>query len=325
MQQLFTKGIIVVWMGRLPSYFPLWIRSLQINDSFDFLLFTDQLIETKTPDNLKIVRLSFRELKDVISEKLSIRADIPHPYKLCDFKPAYGEIFSDYLGDYDFWGCCDIDLLFGDLKVFVTDDLLRSYRKIFSRGHLTLYKNEPAINSAYRRSKLMDYQKILQSPDYCLFDEWHGIHRIFDELGIGQYNKELMADIKVSSARVVCNNIVNFKKQIFVWQEGVVNQYFLTDGQLDVIELAYVHFQKRKIVLSDPAVFSSKVIILNPQSLLPFNGPITADTVIRYDRPDYNHFVTSQLQRIKKKFFLFKKDAVVINKSVIPVRVGEAE
>ncbi|MES1250221.1 MAG: DUF6625 family protein, partial [Chitinophaga rupis] len=206
-QSRYTKprrriGIILVWMGPLPSYFPLWQRSLEKNKAFDFFPFTDQRVETERPDNLKIIPLSFGELRTLIADQLLLKVNIPYAYKLTDFKPAYGEIFYDYLKDYDNWGCCDMDVLFGNLSKFVTEDLLSSYRKIFSRGHLTIYRNEPTVNAAYRLSRSLDYKKILTSPESFLFDEWYGIHRIFEEMGMEQYNREVMADIKVLDTRI---------------------------------------------------------------------------------------------------------------------------
>jgi len=310
-------GIVIVWMGKLPSYFPLWMRSLVKNDGYDFYLFTDQPVEGAVPANLIVVRMSFPEIRTLIARKLSLEVNIPFAYKFCDFKPAYGEIFSDYLKKYDFWGCCDIDMLFGDLSKFITPALLANHKKLFSRGHLMLFKNEPAVNAAYRSSNIIDYRKALESPAYCFFDEWHGVHLIFEELGIGQYNKDVMGDIKVLSARLVCTNIRNYTPQIFAWEQGEVKQYHIEAGQLTFTELAYIHFQKRKIALPDSAVYTSNTIILNPRALLPFQDPITTAVVKEYDRADYNHYIGSQVKRIRKRLTSFNKQTQSFNKTAL--------
>ena len=312
-------ALIIVWIGPLPSYFPLWLRSLSANKAFDFLLFTDQPVGQSIPENCRVIRLSFNELRTRIAINIGLPVQIDHPYKLCDFKPAYGEIFNDYLSGYDYWGCCDMDLLFGDLAKFVTPSLLASYKKLFSRGHLTIYRNEPAINSAWRSSGKIDHRKIMTSPEVFLFDEWSGINRVFDELGIPQYNAEVMGDVKVLSSRVVCFNIKNYNPQIFAWNDGRVMQYFI-DGDLQSNELAYIHFQKRKINLAGPEVFHSKTLILNPQSILPFDGEITARVVKKYDRPGYSHFLHSHYKRIKKKINSFGENGLAINKDLIHAR-----
>ena len=49
--------------------------------------------------------------------------------------------------EYDFWGYCDIDLIFGNIRKFITDDILDKYDKILSRGHFTLFRNKDSINT----------------------------------------------------------------------------------------------------------------------------------------------------------------------------------
>ena len=74
-------------------------------------------------------------------KKLGFPVALNSPYKLCDFKPSDGEVFEDYLNDYDYWGHCDVDLIWGDIRKFVTDELLEKYVRIFSRGHCSIYRN----------------------------------------------------------------------------------------------------------------------------------------------------------------------------------------
>jgi hypothetical protein len=299
--------IIAVWIGPLPSYFPLWMRSLSKNTFFDFLLFTDQNVECDTPENLKIIDLTLGKLENLIHKKTSVRPRFKYTYKIVDFKPVYGEIFRDYIEGYKFWGYCDLDLLLGDLKKFITEEILTSNKKIFARGHLSLYRNEPSVNSAYRSSRRLDYKEILESPEIYLFDEWQGIYRIFQELNISQYQKEVMADIKVYNTRLVCYNIENFNCQIFVWEEGKVMQYYLNNGNLESRELVYVHFQKRKIITSDSKVYESPSVILNSFCFIPHYGKITGDTVRKYDNVNYKHYLNAQFKRIKNKIPFLKK------------------
>lgn len=299
---MYKIAVINVWMGPLPVWFPLWARSVRDNPGFEFILVTDQSIQEYLPDNLQVIRMSFDEVRRLIGRKLRVPIKINEPYKLCDFKPAYGEIFSDYLKGYHFWGCCDLDLLFGDLSKFITEDILLNYKKIFSRGHLTLYRNEPEVNAAHRSSQKFDHRDIYSAEKCLLYDEWHGIHQVFEELHLPQYNQEVMADIKVYSARLRCSNLPNYGQQLFVWENGVVNQYYLQNGRLNVKELAYMHFQKRRISLHDLEEYEDASVVLLGQSLLPFAGPITADWVRRLDRPDYVHYLHSQYKRLNKRF-----------------------
>ncbi|HTI90473.1 MAG TPA: DUF6625 family protein [Puia sp.] len=309
--------LIVVWMGPLPSYFPLWTRTLSANKAYDFLLVTDQSPGISLPSNLRVLGFRFDALRTFIGSRLSMEVSLEHPYKLCDFRPAYGEIFQDYLAEYSHWGHCDMDMLFGDLDRFITPALLDAHRKLFSRGHLTIYRNEPVVNAAYRSSRSIDHTQVFSTPAYCLFDEWHGIHRIFEELGLGQYNGEIMGDIKVYSPRLICTNIPNHSRQIFVWEEGHVRQYFLKGDAVGATELAYVHFQKRKIAVADERIYHSRAMILNPQAVLPYDGTITAAVIRKFDRADLSHYLQSQLKRIKKKIGSGGQGSLSFNKTLI--------
>ena len=62
-------------------------------------------------------------------------------------------------------------------------------------------------------------------------------------------------------------------------------------------ELAYVHFQKRKMVVADEKIYQSRAMILNPQAVLPYDGTITAAVIRKFDRSDLSHYLQSQLKR----------------------------
>lgn len=310
-------AIIVVWIGKIPNYFPLWTRSLIKNKNYDFFLITDQIIDLEIkPENLKVITATLLDLKKDISSKLRIPVFLELPYKLCDFKPAYGEIFHQQLANYDFWGTCDMDMMFGDLDKFLNHELYQQYSKLFSRGHLTLYKNSKEINKLYRSSKLFDYKHIFSSPACFMFDEWYGIHKIFEEFGIAQYANECMADINANTAGFTCTNIKNFEKQIFVWENGDLKQYYLNKGIINSRELAYIHFQKRKISINSININSAHSIILNAAGVFGFEEEITSEVIEKYNVKNYKHFFERQYKRLKNKVPVLKNDSIIFDKSL---------
>ncbi len=68
----------------------------------NFIIVTDTFVSDPLPTNIKIVHKSFADVKSLASEKLGFEIELDSPYKLCDFKPAYGLIFSEYLKGFDF-------------------------------------------------------------------------------------------------------------------------------------------------------------------------------------------------------------------------------
>jgi hypothetical protein len=118
--------------------------------------------------------MSLKEIRDLASQKLNFEVKIDMPYKLCDFKPAYGFIFSDFIKDYDFWGFGDIDVIYGNIRDFISDSLLSScdficVRDDYVTGFFSLVRNTETANMLFTRSK--DYVKVLSESKYCNFDE----------------------------------------------------------------------------------------------------------------------------------------------------------
>ena len=166
--------LVICYFGTWPTYFPFFLKSCASNPEVDFLFFTDCEVPTQPSPNLKFIRLDLLQFKQLATRKLGLNVKIKRAFKVCDFRPAYGIIFDEYLGNYDFWGHTDIDLIFGQIKTFITDDILGEYEVITSRkehitGHFTLYKNTDKINRLFEQSA--DYKMIFENERYYSFDE----------------------------------------------------------------------------------------------------------------------------------------------------------
>ncbi len=170
------KSIIlfIPYFGKLPSYFPLFLESCRYNNTIDFLLFTDDETQYDYPPNVSVKYMPFSSFADRIQQMYSFHISLAYPYKLCDYKPAYGEICAKEFAGYDFWGYCDIDLVFGNLRKVLTTELLSQYDKIGVMGHLSLYRNTPVINSVYRLlvDEAYPYKAIYTDDTMYAFDEW---------------------------------------------------------------------------------------------------------------------------------------------------------
>jgi len=168
-------ALLVSWYGPYPWYFPYFVHTIGFSPTVDFIIVTDNTEEIPNkPINLKIVYRTLDELKEDFSSKLGFRVNIDSPYKLCDFKPAYGFLFQDLIKEYDFWGHIDLDVVFGDVRGFMTDELLQSHdviscRHDYTAGYFTLYRNNDYCNTLFTKSNA--YQKVFSTPENYLFDE----------------------------------------------------------------------------------------------------------------------------------------------------------
>ena len=143
--------MIICWYGPFPAYFPLFLKSCAANPDFDFLIFTDTLYEGQYPKNVKPVIRAFADLKSLFEKKLGFAVSLEQPFRFCDFRPAFGVLFSDYLEGYDFWGHCDIDQIFGDIGSVINDEILSQYERVLFQGHLSLYKNNKKMNRLFEQ------------------------------------------------------------------------------------------------------------------------------------------------------------------------------
>lgn len=252
---------IIPYFGEFPNYFHLFLNSCKNNPKYTWFILTDNIKKYEYPENVKVKYLTFEELRKKIQMKFKFKISLETPYKLCDYKPAYGYIFEDEIEEYDWWGHCDIDLIFGDLTNFINDTLLENYKKLFILGHLTLYENTK-INNRVFMSKVNGkkyFEDVFRNSENYIFDELYNksINNIYNFLKIPYYKNILCADIytKSSKFKIVENyeeqskkyKIKNHKKNFFVYDYGKIKEIYLEDSQWIIKEYMYIHLQKRKM------------------------------------------------------------------------------
>ncbi|SNR22802.1 DUF6625 family protein [Flavobacterium sp. ov086] len=167
------------YLGKLPWYFDFFLKSCESNSSVDFILFSNDEEKRTLPENVKMIKFSLETFNSLASQKLNLKVEITNAYKICDFKPAFGVIFQEEISNYDFWGVCDIDLVFGRIREFMTEDLLHNYDVIsvkdsFPSGYFLLFRNNEIINNLFQKSK--DHKLIFTSNDNFCFDECGGAY-----------------------------------------------------------------------------------------------------------------------------------------------------
>lgn len=172
--------LIYVYFGNFPWYFDFFIKSCENNKSVDFIIFTDN--DTSKYKQINNVIFNFVTLNDInkaFSHKLGFDIHIKHAYKLCDFKPAYGYLFQEYISDYQFWGVGDLDVIFGNIRDALTHEVLESHDVLFVRddyptGFFMLYRNTEYTRTLFMKSK--DYKKVFTSDKHYCFDECNFQH-----------------------------------------------------------------------------------------------------------------------------------------------------
>lgn len=176
-------AILACWSGPYPWYFPYFIHSCSFNPTIDFYIVTDNKDELADfPSNVKRIYKTLKDFNTIASQKFGFPVCVDNPYKLNDYKPAYGFLFPEIVEGYDYWAHCDLDIVLGDLRAFFTNELLVQYeffsvRHDYTAGCFCLYKNSRKVNTIFMRSK--DYKLVMSDPKHHCFDEcnfaWHAL------------------------------------------------------------------------------------------------------------------------------------------------------
>lgn len=132
-------AVVHVYFGPFPNFFDIWLQSCIYNRSIDFIIVTDNDVKTTAP-NIKLMKMSFEDFKKRLQNCVNVPIKLERPYKLCDFKPLFGKAISDILQEYDFYGFCDNDMIFGDIRYFFSDDLLSKHDHLLGMGHFQLQR-----------------------------------------------------------------------------------------------------------------------------------------------------------------------------------------
>ena len=91
---------VIPYFGKFPKGFELFLMSCKNNPTIDWLIFTDDKTKYEYPENVKVFYDTFEEIKKRVQQNFDFEIVLDKPYKFCDYKPAYGEIFQEELKDY---------------------------------------------------------------------------------------------------------------------------------------------------------------------------------------------------------------------------------
>lgn len=237
------KSILLInpYFGKWPIWFDAHLLSVAANPTIRWLCPTDCEIPKKHPANITFIPTTLALLNQHVNK--IVQAEVPlNPRKFCDLKPAYAEIFAENIEEYDFWGICDMDIVWGDIRKFITNDILNEYDIISSRkenisGHFNLFRNTPKINSLYKH--LPNYRILFEVPEF----KWT------DEVVLSNFIKTDPAfkalGLKVYWPKILCNqengrdSHQEYHLDKWLWKEGKMLE--LKNGK-PINEVMYLHF-----------------------------------------------------------------------------------
>lgn len=304
-----TIVFLLPYFGKLPPNFDLWLKGCKYNPSINFIVLTNDKTKFNYPKNVKVNYCSFDEIKKRIQDNFDFKVAIDRPWNLSLFKPAYGEIFKKEVNGYDFWGYCDADLMWGDIRNFITDDILQKYDRIGTKGHASIYRNNEIVNARYKNvvSQTANYRTVFSGHSQYSFDE-NGMDEIYDALNIPYYFRPYYAHLeKFESSfylkRLPKDKLYTNKYQVFLWREGKLYRKFIDRANVETTEYMYIHFFCRPMKY----VFGNEEIsqyIIYPDVMRPFDGVVDKKFITKNGRQGKLVFLAKMLWINRKKITL---------------------
>ena len=281
------NSILVIhpYFGKFPEMFPFWLESCKLNKDVDFLIVTDQHIASPA-SNIRVWNTTLPEIKKRAEDILKLPVWLEQPYKLCDFRPLFGQIFVEYACKYDFWGYCDCDLVFGNIRAFLTEDVLSHYDYIMGWGHFHIQRTkDPKFENVWKTARGLwrdvNWKGVFQSDKNEWFDELpYGVSGRYYELypdrcWMGYKDNQACYESPASSSLTFCSLFNSYRLwktwkgyqnhldrlpflmrgpqgdlHSIIYRKNGIDLFSIginEDGNIEKRSILYAHFYKRRL------------------------------------------------------------------------------
>lgn len=267
------KRIVIIfpYFGTLPVQYKMWRESALYNPTVDFMFFTDADVEPA--ENIIVHKLLFNEFQQIVQKAFDFPVVLDRPYKLCEYKQAYGFILQDYIKEYDYWGFGDLDLVYGDIRAFITEETL-NYKFLLGWGHLTLLKNCEDCNTYFMKEipGYQNYKDAFSTRKITFFDE-------FDHKGCSDKWRDCRPNdcwlqnpfdnvSKPKQSYHFCSLNRGWKQVVFEHIDNKLYMIRFYDGKLERKESLYAHFQHRSFMKDKVTDYNH--FLVTPNSIIDF-------------------------------------------------------
>lgn len=247
MSEKSSIALVVVYFGRWPVWFPAFQLSCARNPSVTWLIFTDCEAPEGCPENIRCIPATLGSVRALAIERLGMEVSLFGPRKLCDMKPTYGLLFEEHLAGFDFWGFCDIDVIWGRISAFISNEMLGDFDVITTRkgliaGHLCLLRNTADYRTLCLRHP--DFHSIMAQEAYGWFDEKQFSDLVADGVRKGTI-RAYWPEYLINYANPVCDrpSILSWWDR-YRWENGAL--FSESEGGREIL---YLHFMNWKDTL----------------------------------------------------------------------------
>jgi hypothetical protein len=169
-------AFIQTWLGPIPEYFKKHLITCSFQKNIDFFIFTDQVVDNISYPNIFIHYITKENIEKKISKSFGENIKLLNNKKSCDLKASFGDMYQEYVKDYEYIGCYDIDTLMGDLYTWLSpylgeyDFISTGGTNFHNRlsGSFMVWKNQKNLNTFYKK---FNFKKIMSNPDIYGLEE----------------------------------------------------------------------------------------------------------------------------------------------------------
>jgi hypothetical protein len=179
----FRVAMLIPLLGTAPPYLPYFLASAaRSSPLIDWLVFHEHLKlpweQKQLPNNVKLVDLGGGGIAELVGLKLGERLELPlrnattvlrslrllferWPRLIAEYKPTFGSVFEDFLSDYSHWGYADLDMILGNVPLFMEREELEQQdivtyafgdaEGLYLRGQWTVHRNRPEVSRIWEQ------------------------------------------------------------------------------------------------------------------------------------------------------------------------------
>ena len=246
--------MIIPFFGEQPDYLPLFLKSCVPATRFRFHIFSDTAPPNDTPENVTWHKSSHEETyrrANLVTGCSAVPASL---HAICNLRPFFPLMYPEAIQDAEYWGYCDLDVMFGDIDRVLTEfersnaDGFTSHWK-YCVGHFTFFRNNAKVN---RIGFEIENWNSAVGESVCVHIDEFGIFEAARRTGIKIRCLDLLDNelknafsptgITFNHLGEVADMSVPEPDCLVVWKDGHV---YYEDSYRNC-EVAYVHFMGTK-------------------------------------------------------------------------------
>ena len=292
--------LLIPFLGKRPRDFEHFAYSASFVDA-NFLFLSDDARSAPSYPNFRVIPFNLSEFNALARNAVGCEIASRDVAKICDFRPAFGLIFAHLLGGSDYWGYCDVDVLFGNVSTYLRRDFLSRYDVLslnanYLSGSFTLWRNDADVNRLFEHSP--EWKKLMASPKLHAFDECG--HGLWGRLNAGESIFDIPVEF-MSMTHVVRK--LERDGRIRAHFRGLVKEVFADD---EVLKWTPGHVSTVGRQNAEEYAYFHSVLLKNlPTFYVPSWNPMPAEIFI--SRSGYHRTLassiskTAQLRRIVQR------------------------